>query len=213
VVIHVIAPGSRGRTIDGIRAHLAPLARREATEVDGIPCATVARVLVDIAGELGMWKLRGAFERAAAKGILDVEAVEAAAARHTRGVSAARRLAADWRKAAPVARKGRLKSPLEAMVLPLVVDAGASPPLLNAPVRLADGSTIEVDFLWPDRRFALEADSRDFHSADVAVERDRWRDRELVRVGYSTLRVTHQQAEAEADAVAAAVIAALRMAR
>jgi len=207
VVVHVIAPGSSGRKIDGIHAHRMELAHSETGFVDGIPCAAPARVLVDVAGELGMWKLRGAFERAAASGVLDVEAVEAAAARPMRGVGAARRLAAHWRKAAPVARRGRLKSPLEAMVLPLVVGAGAAPPLLNAPVGLADGSTIEVDFLWPGQRFVLEADSRDFHSADVAVERDRWRDRELLRIGYSTLRVTHRQAETEPEAIAATVAA------
>ena len=77
-------------------------------------------------------------------------------------------------------------------------------PLTNAPVQLAAGR-IEVDFLWPDHRFVLEADSRAFHATDVAAERDRWRDRELVRAGFSTMRVTHREAETEAAAVADAI--------
>ncbi|MEZ5078500.1 MAG: type IV toxin-antitoxin system AbiEi family antitoxin domain-containing protein [Solirubrobacterales bacterium] len=211
VVVDVIAPGSRGRAIDGIRAHRVPLpATSETGTVDGIPCASPARVLVDIAAEVRGRTLRSAFERAAARGVLDVKAVEAIAARPVRGAAAARRLAGEWRQAAPVAHPGRLKSPLEAMVLPLVVAAGAEPPRVNAPVRLADGTTIEVDFLWPAHRLALEADSRDFHATDVAFERDRRRDRELLRIGYSTLRVTRRQAETEPAAVAAAVIARLR---
>lgn len=38
-----------------------------------------------------------------------------------------------------------------------------------------------------------------------AFERDRWRDRELLRAGYNTLRITHQQAERETAAVADAI--------
>jgi len=55
----------------------------------------------------------------------------------------------------------------------------------------------------------LEADSRDFHGTAVAFERDRWRDRELLRAGYSVLRVTSLQAEREAEAIAATVAARL----
>lgn len=107
----------------------------------------------------------------------------------------------EWRHAAPMARRGRLKSPLEAKVLPLLLQRDFPTPLLNAPVEIPNGR-IEVDFLWPEQRFVVEADSRDFHATDLAFERDRWRDRELMHVGYSTLRVTHQQAEHETEAVA-----------
>lgn len=112
-----------------------------------------------------------------------------------------RALVEAWRQAAPLTKKGRLKSPLEAKVLPLLVQRDLPTPLLNAPAQIANGR-IEVDFLWPDHRFALEADSRDFHGTHLAFERDRWRDRELMRAGYATLRVTHRQAETEAAAVA-----------
>jgi predicted transcriptional regulator of viral defense system len=211
VVVDVIAPGSAGRKLDRIRAHeTVRLEPYETGSVDGIPCTSPGRTLADIAGEVGMRTLRSGFERAAAKGILDVAAVEAAAARGTRGAGAARRLARAWRKAAPAARKGRLKSPLEAMVLPLLLSRGVAPPRINAPVRLRDGSTIEVDFLWPAERLVVEADSRDFHATDLAFERDRWRDRELLRVGYASFRVTRLQAETETAEIAAAVAERLR---
>jgi hypothetical protein len=84
----------------------------------------------------------------------------------------------------------------------IVLRGGAPEPRLNAPVRLAGGETIEVDFLWECQRFVVEADSRDFHATDVAFIRDRWRDRELMRVGYATLRVSHQEAESESAAIA-----------
>ena len=107
-------------------------------------------------------------------------------------------------EAAPLAAKQRLKSPLEAMVLPLIAKRGLPAPRCNAPVGLVEGR-IEVDFLWPEQRFVLEADSRDFHATDIAFERDRWRDRELMRVDYASLRVTRRQAEREPGEIADAV--------
>jgi very-short-patch-repair endonuclease len=201
-VIDVIAPPSRGRKIDGIRFHrVRPPRPDEAGTVAGIPCTSPSRTLVDLAGTVGDRTLRSCFERAAQKRCLDIGAIEASIDPGRRGVKALLELVEEWRRAASVAKKGKLKSPLEARVLPLVLRRGLTTPLLNTPVEIANGR-IEVDFLWPRQRFVVEADSRDFHATDVAFERDRWRDRELTRVGYSTLRVTHHQAELEAEAVA-----------
>lgn len=143
-VIDAIAPGSRGRKIDGIRFHrVRPPRMMETGTMHGIPCTSPARTLVDLAGTVGAWTLGSAFERAAQRRMLDIAA-------------------------------------------------------------------IEVDFLWPDHRFVLEADSRAFHTSHVASERDRWRDRELMRAGYSVLRVTHREAKDEPDAVADTIAARLR---
>lgn len=202
VVIDVIAPPSRGRKIDGIRFHRVRTPRPdEVGTVAGIPCTSPARTLVDLAGTVGDRTLRSCFERAAQKKYLDVPAIEASMDPGRRGNRSLRSLIDEWRGAAPLAKKGRLKSPLEAKVLPLVLVRNAPAPLLNAPVQIAEGR-IEVDFLWPAQRFVLEADSRDFHATPIAFERDRWRDRELMRAGYATLRVTHLQAETETRAIA-----------
>lgn len=207
VVIDVIAPPSRGRKIDGIRLHHVRLPRpEEVGAVDGIPCTSPARTLVDLAGAVGARTLRSAFERAAQRRVLDIRAIEAAIDPGRRGMKALRSLLDEWRRAAPLTTKGRLKSPLEAKVLPLLLRRGLPAPLLNAPVAIAAGP-IEVDFLWPRHRLVVEADSRDFHATHIAFERDRWRDRELLRAGYSTLRVTHRQAEREAAAVVEAIAA------
>jgi len=205
VVIDVIAPPARGRKIDGIRFHrVRPPRPEEAGTVDGIPCTSPARTLVDLAGVVGDWTLRSCFERAAQRRLLDITAIEVSMDPGRRGVRSLRALVEEWRSAAPVAKKGKLKSPLEAKVLPLLLRRGLPTPLLNAPVKIAKGR-IEVDFLWPEHRFVVEADSREFHGTAVAFERDRWRDRELMRAGYSTLRVTHREAETEADAVTATI--------
>jgi len=204
-VIDVIAPPSRGRKIDGIRFHrVRALRRDEVGTVDGIPCTSPARTLVDLAGTVGDWTLRSGFERAAQKRILDIPAIEASMDPGRRGNKSLRALVDEWRLAASVSKNGMLKSPLEAKVLPLVLRRDLPAPLLNAPVEIANGR-IEVDFLWPAQRLVVEADSRDFHGTEVAFERDRWRDRELFNVGFNTLRVTNQQAERETAAVAQAI--------
>jgi very-short-patch-repair endonuclease len=206
VVIDVIAPPERGRKIDGIRFHRVRPPRLEETgTVDGIPCTSPARTLVDLAGTVGDWTLGSAFERAAQRRILDIAAIEASVDPRRRGMKGLLLLVERWRKAAPLTRtRGRLKSPLEAKVLPLLTHRDIPPPLFNAPVQLAE-KRIEVDFLWPDHHFALEADSRDFHAIHIAFERDR----ELMRAGYSVLRVTSKEAEHEAEAVAETVAARL----
>jgi len=210
VVIDVIAPGTHGRTIDGIHLHRVRAPRRqEVGSVDGIPCTSPARTLVDLAGVSSTWTLRSAFERAAQRQRLDIAAIDAAADPGRRGVRSLLALIDEWRSAARIAKRGRLKSPLEAKVLPLLVRRNLPTPLPNAPVAIENGR-IEVDFLWPDHRLIVEADSRDYHSTPVAFERDRWRDRELMRAGYSTLRVTNRQAEREASAIADAITAQLR---
>jgi Protein of unknown function (DUF559) len=210
VVIDVIAPRSRGRKIDGIYLHRVRPPRLEETgTMHGIPCTSPARTLVDLAGVVGEWTLRSAFQRAAHHEMLDLLAIERSIDPRRRGTKVLVRLIDEWRGAAPLlTKRGRLKSPLEAKVVPLIVGRNLPPPLFNAPVGIANGR-IEVDFLWPDHRFALEADSRDFHGTAVAFERDRWRDRELMRAGYSVLRVTHRQAEREAEAIADTVAARL----
>ncbi|HEU4599949.1 MAG TPA: type IV toxin-antitoxin system AbiEi family antitoxin domain-containing protein [Solirubrobacterales bacterium] len=208
-VIDVIAPGNRGRTIDGIHLHRVRAPRPDETgSVAGIPCTSPARALVDLAGTVGNRTLRSCFERAAQRGLLDIPAIEASIDPGRRGVGALRTLVAEWRQAAPLTKKGRLKSPLEAKVLPLLLRRSLPPPLLNAPVEIPNGR-IEVDFLWPQQRFVVEADSRGFHATPLAFERDRWRDRELLRAGYATLRVTHRQAEREPGAVADAIASRL----
>jgi len=211
-VIDVIAPLSRGRKIGGIYLHRVRPPRLEETgKMHRIPCTSPARTLVDLAGVVGERTLRSAFERAAARRrrMLDVPAIERSIDPRRRGMKVLQKLIGEWRGAAALlGKQGKLKSPLEAKVLPFVVRRDLPAPLFNAPVQIANGR-IEVDFLWPDHRFVLEADSRDFHGTALAFERDRWRDRELMRAGYSVLRVTHREAELEADAIAETVAARL----
>jgi hypothetical protein len=117
----------------------------ETGTVDGIPCTSPVRTLVDLAGTVGDWTLRSAFERAAQRRRLDIPAIEASMDPGRRGMPALRALVDQWRHVAPLTRRGKLKRPLEAKVLPLIARRNIPPPLLNAPVEIANGR-IEVDY-------------------------------------------------------------------
>ncbi len=202
VVVDVIAPGNRGRKIDGIRIHrvLRPTAG-EVGQVDDIPCTSPARTLVDQAGLVGERTLREGFERLVTDRRLDLTAIETAARRSPRpGTPLVLSICAEWRAATAMAPGAKLRSPFEARVLPLLALTDLPPPLVNTPVD-TPGGRLEVDLLWPDHHLAVETDSRRHHGTEIAFERDRWRDRELLRTGYATFRPTWLQIEHEPAAI------------
>jgi very-short-patch-repair endonuclease len=206
-VVDVIPNRQGGRKMDGIRFHdVTRPARHELVRVSGIVCTSVARTTVDLAGVYGEDKLRETFERAAAAGKLDLPAIEEVLESGTRrrGAPALRRVIAEWRPVAETARYSTVRSLFEAKLLPLVASAGLPMPRINSPVRTAE-RILEVDLLWEDQRFVVEADSRRHHATEVAFERDRKRDLDLMEVHYEVLRVTWKQVEREPQKVFAVV--------
>jgi len=85
--IHITIPGSAADprdvgTLDGVVIHRVPsLHPDDVTVVDGIPVTSVARTLVDLADDASIDELRGFFRSARERGLLDLPAVRASAAR------------------------------------------------------------------------------------------------------------------------------------
>ena len=85
--IHITVPGNPNdpRLADappGVVVHYAPpLHPDDLAVVNGIPCTSVARTLVDCAEEMTIAELRELFRNARSKGLLDIDAVRASAAR------------------------------------------------------------------------------------------------------------------------------------
>jgi predicted transcriptional regulator of viral defense system len=205
-VLDVICLGRAGRGIDGIRPHFVDFPEpHERVLVDGIPCTDVARTLVDLAGTLGDRSLRESLERAATGRALDLAAIEAVLAkRRRRGNRRLRVILDEWRPVAELAGESKVRTPFEARLLPLLAAGGVPMPAVNARVAVAT-RTLEVDLLWRAQRLVVEADSRRHHGIEVAFERDRRRDRELLDAGYAIIRVTARQAEGEAEAIAGSI--------
>lgn len=68
----------------------------------------------------------------------------------------------------------------------------------------------DVDFLWPERRLAVEVDGWTTHQTRFAFEEDRARDLKLRLLGYEVVRFTWRQLAEDAAAVAAALRELLR---
>ena len=66
----------------GVVVHYSPpLHPDDLDVVDGIPCTSLARTLVDLAEDMTIDELREVFGNAQRRGILDIDAVRASAAR------------------------------------------------------------------------------------------------------------------------------------
>jgi very-short-patch-repair endonuclease/predicted transcriptional regulator of viral defense system len=203
VVVDLIPAEQRGRQIDRIKAHRVSFPRPiELRRAYGIPCTSVARTIVDLAGTHGIANLREAVEMAATNKKLDIAAIEAVLANgpRRRGAPALRIVLDEWRPVAEAAKHSTVRSLFEAKLLPLIAAAGLPTPRINARVRTAE-RVLEVDLLWPEQKFVVEADSRRHHAIEVAFERDHKRTRELLAAGYEVHRVTWREAEREPNAV------------
>ena len=75
---------------------------------------------------------------------------------------------------AHVAGSTRTKSDFEELLLALCREHGLPQPLVNQPIE-----GFEVDFVWPQARLIVEADSWSAHGRRSSFERDRLRDAAL----------------------------------
>jgi len=197
--IEVVAPVQAGRQIPGIHRRHTPLPPPSDrwTEHD-IPCTGPSHTIIDLAGSEGEWSLRRAIEQAAVLRMLDVAEIDAILDAGPRRCGSRRlRLILDnWRRYAP---ETRLRSPMEAKLLPLLSRRDIPPPQCNAKLKVGNES-FEVDFLWRAQRFVIETDGRRYHGNPEAQRRDHHRDRVLAATGYRVWRLTWDDLETRPEA-------------
>jgi Transcriptional regulator, AbiEi antitoxin/Protein of unknown function (DUF559) len=204
IPVDVIPPRRGGRKIADIRWHnvIRPMSA-EIETCDGIPCTTVSRTLIDMAGRTSFAALNRLVEQAAIQRRLDVPEVDRILARgRRRGGPNLRLILEGWR--ADDERKPRLRSPLEAKLLPTLIVAGVPRPECNAKLHIG-GELMEIDMFWEAQKLAIETDGEETHGTRNAFQRDRRRDQLLVAAGYRVARVTWRQAEDEPAVVAARI--------
>lgn len=211
-VMHVIPPDWSGRKIDGIRWHRVRLPPPDELEIrNGIPCTTVSRTLVDMAGWTGWSSMRRLVEQAAILRQLDVEEIDRILSLgRRRGAPRLRTILAPWRgtrEQRPVVR-----SRLEARLLPLLIREGLPVPRTNVKLRVEE-HLFEIDLLWEEQRLAIETDGEETHNTRAAFQRDRKRDQILTATGYRTSRITWEQVRDEPNAVVNRVARMLKATR
>jgi predicted transcriptional regulator of viral defense system len=205
IPIDVIPPRRAGRKVADIRWHNVLQPTPAEIEIrKGIPCTTVSRTLVDMAGRTGFTALSRLVERAAIQRRLEVREVDRVLARgRRRGAPQLRAILDLWRT--DTERRPRLRSPLEAHLLPALVAAGVPRPECNVKLGVDGGRPLEVDMLWRAEKLAIEADGEETHGTRRAFQEDRKRDQRLLAAGFRVARVTWRQAEDEPTAVAARI--------
>jgi len=188
--IHLIAPKQAGRRIPGVRRHhIPPPSGGEVAEHDLVPCTSPARTIVDLAGGVGEGSLRRTIEQAAVLQLLDVAEIDAILlGPRRRGSSCLRRILKDWRRYPEL----RLRSRMEARLLPLLSQGGLPIPGCNEMLRIGEQS-FEIDFLWRQQRLAVETDGGRFHDNPSAQARDLERNRALAGAGFRVLRLRWEE--------------------
>jgi hypothetical protein len=203
--IDVTSPQRSGRDLTGITVHSgATLLPRDATVVDGIPCTTLARTLLDLAEVLTTRGLERAIEQAEVLRVLDMRAIDDVLARANgrRGATILKALLSETQVGSTITR-----NELEERFLDICRQANVPPDATNAWIPFPDGGGAEADFVWRAQRLIIEVDGRDVHTTRRAFEHDRRRDQRLTMLGWRVVRFTWRQVLYEPAAVAATVAA------
>jgi very-short-patch-repair endonuclease len=193
--VHVTVRHSRRAAI-GILFHRSrDLGQR--TERHGIPCTTVARTLLDLAGFVSRAQLSHVFDEARRRGLLRRTELVSLCRRSSgrRGLGSLRALLDE--RPLPV---GETRSQLERRFLRFCRERGLPIPAVNAPL-----AGYEVDCLWPERGVVVELDSWTHHGTREAFESDRKRDASIQMAGYRILRVTHRRIGNDGDELEAEI--------
>jgi hypothetical protein len=189
--VHVTTPSKRWRP--GVANHTADT---DTVWIDGLPCTTVARTLLDLAGCVPVGVLESAVRQAQIRGVLDLRALAelTLAFPRARGVRRLRTILGDPVLLAPT------RSKPERVALRALVEDGWEWPDVGECVH---GE--ELDLSWPASRLGLEIDGPT-HLTPVQRARDARRDAKLAAQGWRIVRVPDTDA-AQAPAALRRVVA------
>jgi hypothetical protein len=198
----VTVPSRSARSRPGIDVHRSTtLQPSDATTVDGIPCTTVARTLVDLGDVAPRRAVEQAVDQAEVLRVFDGRAVEDALERAgpRRGAGVLRAVLAEYK--GPTMTRQQL----EELFLAICRTASLPSPAVNDSITLDDGVTYQADFLWRKEKLIAETDGRDTHTTRKAFEHDRLRDLRLTLAGFTVVRFTWRQVADDPRGVAEAL--------
>lgn len=200
-LLEVSVTDRRRHRVPGIKVHRPrSLSPRDITERKGIPVTSPTRTVWDLATVWSAERAQRVFERVDGRGNLDRARMRALveAAPSRRGAA----LIADL-LAHPPLPLHRVRSWLEELLFHICSENDLPMPLTNV-----DVLGYEVDFLWPEARFIVEADGGQ-HEEDGQRDSDNDRDFAHGMAGYLTRRYSYRAMGRERQ-VAGEVLSALR---
>jgi predicted transcriptional regulator of viral defense system len=190
--IEVTVPARNGRKHTGIDIHRSTTLRaQDVTVVDGIPCTTAARTLLDIAALLPARPIERAFDQWDQMGEFDLNAILDQLERNPnhRGARVVRSILDGY-----YVGSAPTESELEEAALALCRRLELPMPLVQRPLILPDGGpALRPDFAWVEQRVILEADGDKVHRTRQAREARNVRDQRLLVHGWSPLHASWRQ--------------------
>jgi very-short-patch-repair endonuclease len=200
-VVEVLLNDAPAAVNPGVRVHRSRILEARDLHIRrDLPVTSPARTLLDIAPTASDRQLELAFDRAP-RGKMRPSQVADVLDR-AGGHPGRRRLATMLERESVGTTMTR--SVAEERRLALMRAAHLPGPLVNA-----DVGGYELDFYWPDHKFAVEVDSWRFHSGRRAFEDDRQKDQGLRRLGIDPTRTTGSQLKHQPYAVVAGVATGL----
>ena len=190
--IDVTIPSPSARSRPGIDVHRSTtLEPSDVTTVDGVPCTSLARTLLDLAEVVDERAVERAVDQAEVLRKFDLRAVEEVLSRAAgrRGAAVLKLVLANYDGPTLTRRQ------LEERFFALCRAASLPRPEVNEWITLGDGIAYEVDFLWRAERVAVETDGWGSHGTRRAFENDRRRDRRLSLAGWTVVRFTWRDVE------------------
>ena len=200
--IDVISPRRAGRRRAGIDAHTSStLLPHDIEKVDGIPCTTVARTLLDLAAVLPRRAVERAFDQSEALEVLDARQIEDVLARAGghRGAGTLRAILEEHSPGSTLTRND-----LEEAFLAICRAARLPRPAVNVWIPL-EPTGYEADFLWREYGLIAEVDGGTSHGTSHSFVHDRRRDQRLMLAGFRVVRFPWQQVFDEPASVEATV--------
>jgi very-short-patch-repair endonuclease len=182
------SPSARSRPTIDVHTSLT-LQPADITTINGIPCTTVARTLVDLGDVVSHREVERAVDQAELLRLFDGKAVNEALQRAgpRRGAGILRAVLENYTEPT-LTREG-----VEERFLALCRKATLPSPAVNTWITLNDGVAYQPDFLWRTEKLIAETDGRDVHTTRQAFEHDRLRDQRLTLAGYTVVRFTWRQ--------------------
>jgi len=203
--IDVLVARRRAPNVPGLTVHTSlTLTDDDVTEVDGIPCTTIARTHLDLAAVVPPHQTERGLNQAEAMGVFDLWALQDQLDRNPRHPGTPQLL-----EALELYRPDTkpTESDIEDGFVALCRQHHVPPPERQVWFTFDDGhEPFRADFVWRAQRLVLEVDSRTYHGTARAFEQDRLRDQRLTRAGWRVVRVTRRQLERDPASVVALVL-------
>lgn len=200
-IVELTVEGRRRRSSSEAVIHrVRSLRAADRTIVASIAVTTPARTLIDIAGVVDVTMVEEALDEALRRRLVTLSRmrwrVEELAGSGRPGSAVIRRLIA--------ARPNMVEVPqsvFETRLLRRLGRAGLPTPLAQHEIRDGGRLVAIVDFAYPDRKLAIEADGYRWHSGRARWERDLERRNRLTAMGWSVIHVTWEQLSKRSDDV------------